>query len=109
MLALCRSDPLTPPPSRPEGLIQHIQYFIAAPGAQRMNLTRKELKAIGAAIGWMADCLKQLADEIGQEAWDREQEKLRAAKAAYRRLNADYKASRPNAALGVSADDFPLP
>lgn len=68
-----------------------------------MTLTRKELKAIGAAIGWMADCLKQPVDETGQEAWDAEQEKLRIAKAAYRKLNAAYKASRPKVGNPINA------
>jgi hypothetical protein len=60
-----------------------------------VNLKRYELKAIGAAIGWMEECLKRTGDEVGEEGLERELEKLRIAKVAYRKLNADYKASRP--------------
>lgn len=66
-------------------------------------LKRKELKAIGAAIGWMADCLNQPVDETGQAAWDKEREKLRIAKAAHRKLNAAYKSSRPKKGLPITA------
>jgi hypothetical protein len=69
-------------------------------------LTLKELKAIGRAIGWMELCLKEPID--GQTDADIAQERaaLNTAKVAKRKLNAAYKASRPKAALGVSATDF---
>lgn len=70
-------------------------------------LNRNELKAIGAAIRWMELCLKPPNDAEAEDpaAVDREREKLRIAKAAHRKLNAEYKASRPKRALGISADD----
>lgn len=65
------------------------------------TLTLKELKAIARAIGWMEICLKQPID--GQTDADIAQERtlLKTAKAAKRKLNAAYKASRPKQALPV--------
>ena len=69
-------------------------------------LTLKELKAIGRAIGWMEECLKQPIDGQTDADIAQEVEALKVAKAAKRKLNAAYKASRPKAALGISATDF---
>lgn len=62
-------------------------------------LTLKELKAIGRAIGWMEECLKQPIDGQTDADIAQEVEALKVAKAAKRKLNAAYKASRPKAAL----------
>lgn len=60
-----------------------------------MILKLNELKAIGRAIGWMELCLKQPIDGQTDADIAQEVELLKIAKAAKRKLNADYKASRP--------------
>lgn len=63
-------------------------------------LKHYELKAIGSAIRWMESCLRLLSDDPNDAAaLANEREKLRVAKAAHRKLNADYKASRPKVAI----------
>ncbi len=61
-------------------------------------LKRTELKAIGAAIQWMDLCLRHPQEGDPPGALEAERERLKLARAAYRKLNADYKASRPKRA-----------